>query len=296
MQTENAQSIQQNVAPEVLPVWKTGSSLSKYAKFGIWSGMSSVIGLEILGKKTNVNVIRASYLLAQAANITSQITKKLGFCVAYVSDVGYLVRRLWNLLHKLFDPVFSSLKEAFCDIFGAAGTFIYKNISEFLSGYNIGLESTYNKLATNIVSVVLCLGGAVLLLLGLEAYGTVKKINRVRPSYHIINTFVNNFYRVMWLSSYSYGCAAGLITNFFRLVVEKVFPILKPIFNHLRDAAKPIKVALEATFEAPIAGVKGGFDNAVTQFKKNITATRFVAVMLAGCTIYVAAKRFGVGY
>lgn len=173
-----------------------------------------MISLEILGKKTNVNVIRASYLLAQATNITSQITKKLGFGVAY------LVHRLWNLLHKLFDPVFSSLKEAFCDIFGAAGVFLYKNISEFLSGYNIGSENTYNKLATNVVSIVFCLGGAALLLLGLEAYGTVKK-NQSHASI---------------LSHHQYIC------------------------------------------------------------QKNITATRFVAALLAGGTVYVAAKRFGINY
>jgi len=270
----------------ILPVWKGGYH-SKFKSTILIVGLLLIFSSEIIGKKTNYEIIRPSYLIRQTGDCFNWVFTNVGYCLAYISDIAYLFRKLFTLLHNILQSIWLSVRDAFIDIFGALGVVLYQSISGFFDGYQIGLGSSYNILMTYMTSIIIFICFNTLIVLSLEAIGIAHGLSKIRPSYYIIG-FANHFYFVAWILSYVYTTFGKVLTNF-KIVLEKIITrlllFLTPLFQKLRNASNYFINSISTTFEAPFMGVLNGFNFAVENFQKHYLLTGVIALLCCILTI-----------
>ena len=192
--TDNNETRQTNQQVGVeKPVWTTGHRYNKFFKL-CTCGFSVALVFEILGKKTNMPQLQVSKSLANLTSVSKHFASLIGYGIAYISDIAFLFRRVYNLVYRLAEPVVTAVYEALSDIFGSTLRLFSESLSEFSSGYTTGLDGTTSKYLSFMTSLVVVGTTLTTVLLGLEAYGTAKNKNYLRPSFYIVKMIVDTFY------------------------------------------------------------------------------------------------------
>lgn len=234
---------------------------------------------EIIGKKFEYENIRISVLMNKSTHHVGNFFNKFGYYLARISDIFYMLKKWCTFIYDMIYPIFENIYLALDDIFGSFFRLVVNTVKEFLSGYSVGLEGAYVKIAAYGVSSVLLFGGSVLTLCILEAIGVNTKFNKIRPSYHITIAAKNIYYFVMMIS-YLYGSFSRTIVKLNEVIVEvieKLFPFLKPIFHAIVNASEPIGQAMRTFVLSPLAGFVDGFKFALINMK-TFNLTLFVAI------------------
>lgn len=282
---------------KIRPVWRNGSGATSYTKYVVAPLAVGSVFFEILGKKLAYPYVRPSFLISRSTSLLQSAFYKAGYVIAYLSDIAFLVRRLSTALYRLIEPVFSAVYEAIADILGEFTTMVSSTTGSFLNGYGLGLDATYNKLATVLTSIMTVFGGLLVVLFALEAFGIAKKIQWVRPSFYIIKYLADPVYDIFRFFSYMYTSFGKVFSNFkyvFDKLIERIVPFLRPMIRQLEIGGQYVKDAtVSAVVKAPFMGIVNGFRDAVTGLQKNVGLTGTIAMATGVATIAFGLKYMG---
>lgn len=248
--------------------------------------------LEIAGKKLQMDNIRVSALVSSLTVIFGTFFKKLGYFVAYISDILYVLQKVVTFVYDIVLPIFTSITDALYDIVSSILNLFGVSFTEFFEGYQVPMKTViggaYGKLAAYSVSSLLVIGSVLLIGLTFEAIGIHTKLNFFRPSFYVVS-IANTIYYFFMSFSYLYGWAARVVVRFnevINYVIEFLAPWLKPYIRALRNASGYMYTSVMDLAESPIVGTMNGFTKSIENLAKQSTGPiRFVFLLMIGCTV-----------
>ena len=251
----------------------------------IWAiGIFSAIVAEVIGKQ--LNIMRPSTAMQAFSPFIHVLLKKLGYTIAYLSDIAYVFRELFDFLHRYLLPIYNALHDAMCDIWGSIWDVLNESAKGFFFGYADGLQGAYNQLMSMMTSILVFAGGFLVLGFLLEGIGLKRNIKTIRPSYYIIKCVANPIYDLTHTVSYCYtkvGCVLSNIRDFLERILQWIMPWIRPYITMINEGRIYVGRAINDLTEAPIQGITNGFNAALTQHPY---LTAYIAATLAVGTMF----------
>ena len=261
------------------PVWRDpyAGRFGRFRKYSAPLVLSAATGLEIVGKKTELNALRPSYLINTVSELSGYCARQLGHAIAYLSDIARLLSRLLEALENIIRPIWREISAALGDLWGSVCGLVSNSWSGFFGGLSEGLESAYNYLTSSLISLTYIVFGGILFVLGLEAIGTYYKIRALRPSFYVTG-MANGCYHTVQSLYASCLCVSDVIVNFaerLRALIARLMPWLVPLCNRLSRARASLCYSAVSAIEAPIEAVRSV---AVNYPRTTVTASILLVV------------------
>lgn len=247
-------------------------------------GIVGALIAEVVGKQ--FNIIRPSTTMRACSPFIQVLSTKLGYTIAYLSDIAYVFRELFDFLHRYLLPIYNALRDALCDICGGVFDVLNTSAKGFFFGYADGLQGAYNQLMSMMTSILVFAGGFLVLGFLLEGIGLNRNIKAIRPSYYIIKCVANPIYDLTHTVSYCYtkvGCVLSNIHDFVESILQWIMPWIRPYITMINEGKIYVGRAINDLTEAPIQGISHGFNAALTQHPY---LTAFIAGTLALGTMF----------